>query len=503
MTRLQQLSMATGVAAVAAGLVLAAMGVGPESLSRIAIGAGILLLAAWPSSALRRVSGHARGATVPLALGCALILGLLVVLNLLASRHTLRWDTTRAKRFTLSPQTRHVLASLPGPVEAVAFSQDEDREARDLLAEYGAVSRHFTFRIVDPDRHPEEAQAFGIREYGTVVLSWGEQRERLTSLSEQTLTSALIRLRDPDRMSLHLVVGHGERTRADDTKTGISRLAETLAAENYAVSDVIILRDGLPEPGDLLMVPGPTSPFLAAEMDSLNRFLDRGGRIMVLLEPNGPSLREILVPRGILPRDDVIVDASGVGSIFGMSEVVPLVAQYDGSHPVTKGFTAASFFPMCRSLVVADSASASSTATCLAQTSDASWGETGSLSGDRIACDGDEDGGPLCVAAAASWSGVGPPDSTATPAAGRLVVFGDADFLSNGFIDVSGNRDLGMNAVSWLAERGELIAIRPRTVDGTYLTLTGEAARSIFILVVVVCPGAVVFAGLAVRLRRR
>jgi len=84
-----------------------------------------------------------------------------------------------------------------------------------------------------------------------------------------------------------------------------------------------------------------------------------------------------------------------------------------------------------------------------------------------------------------------------------MVVFGDIDFASNGYFDVSGNRDLFLNGISWLAQREELIGIRPRESENSRLTLTAQSARSIFFMVVLVIPGSVLLLGVSVWLRRR
>ncbi len=44
----------------------------------------------------------------------------------------------------------------------------------------------------------------------------------------------------------------------------------------------------------------------------------------------------------------------------------------------------------------------------------------------------------------------------------RIVVFGDSDFVTNGYLGIPGNRDLFLNSVNWLAQQENLISIRPR-----------------------------------------
>jgi ABC-type uncharacterized transport system involved in gliding motility auxiliary subunit len=94
------------------------------------------------------------------------------------------------------------------------------------------------------------------------------------------------------------------------------------------------------------------------------------------------------------------------------------------------------------------------------------------------------------------------PDDTAKPET-RIVVFGDSDFVSNGFIGIPGNRDLFLNSVNWLAQQENLIAIRPRDPEDRRVTLTSDQERLVFWLTVVVIPGAILLAGVQAWWRRR
>ena len=510
MTRIGRIAAAAGVVLLALGLVFSLISSTPSTFPGIVIAAGVLLIVAWPVLSLSTLQQRGRQAALrstSLVVGSLLVLALLGMVNFLAARHTLRWDTTRTKRYSLSQQTRQVLNTLTSDVEALAFFQEnEGQAAKDVLQEYAAASRRFTFQMIDPDRKPEVALQHKVREYGTIVLTDGTKSERITSSTEQDITSALVRLGKEEPSTVRFLTGHGERSISDEDQQGIANLAQALKDENYDVEEVLLLRDGIPPASDVLVVAGATSELLPSEDDSLGLFVARGGRVLICLEQKpAPAFEALLSAKGISPRDDVIIDASGLGSLFGMSEVVPLVASYDPVHPVTKGFSTASFFPLCRSLAVVDTLPGDSLkVSCIATTSEASWGETGPLTEEEVAFSEEEDvGGPLCVAAAVSWPRGQQSDSLDVLPDGRIVVFGDVDFASNGFLSVSGNRDLVMNAVSWLAEREELIGIRPKEAERSNLILTAQAARSIFLLSVLVVPGAVLLLGISVWLRRR
>jgi ABC-type uncharacterized transport system involved in gliding motility auxiliary subunit len=89
-------------------------------------------------------------------------------------------------------------------------------------------------------------------------------------------------------------------------------------------------------------------------------------------------------------------------------------------------------------------------------------------------------------------------------------VIGDADFASNGYLDLLGNRDLFLNSVSWLTDEEALIARRPKEIAEiarplSPLVVTERQAHMLFLLTVVVQPGLVLAlgAGIVVMRRRR
>jgi len=166
-----------GVAVLALGLILSMMSSTPESLPGVFVVAGVVLILAWPILSVGLLTEKSKGPllkSVSLVIGALLVLLLLGFINFLASRHTLRWDATRTGRYSLSQQTKQVLGSLVEEVEALAFFQEgEGQEAEDLLEEYASASRRFSYRMIDPDRKPELAEQYKIREYGTIVLTNG------------------------------------------------------------------------------------------------------------------------------------------------------------------------------------------------------------------------------------------------------------------------------------------------------------------------------------------
>jgi ABC-type uncharacterized transport system involved in gliding motility auxiliary subunit len=86
---------------------------------------------------------------------------------------------------------------------------------------------------------------------------------------------------------------------------------------------------------------------------------------------------------------------------------------------------------------------------------------------------------------------------------GRLVVFGDSDFASNAQIASVGNPTLLLNALNWLVERENLLAIPAKKADQVQLNLTRRDLGTIYLIVLVALPLASLSAGVGVYLRRR
>jgi ABC-type uncharacterized transport system involved in gliding motility auxiliary subunit len=85
----------------------------------------------------------------------------------------------------------------------------------------------------------------------------------------------------------------------------------------------------------------------------------------------------------------------------------------------------------------------------------------------------------------------------------RLVVIGDSDFVANSTISFSGNIDLFLNAINWIAEQENLIAIRPKSPDDRRVTMTQDQLRLVGWLSLILVPGAVFGLGVYNWWRRR
>ncbi|MEZ4546210.1 MAG: hypothetical protein R3B51_00045 [Thermodesulfobacteriota bacterium] len=85
----------------------------------------------------------------------------------------------------------------------------------------------------------------------------------------------------------------------------------------------------------------------------------------------------------------------------------------------------------------------------------------------------------------------------------RVAVFGSVDFVSNIFIDFSGNRDLFLNTVNWVSGDENLISIRPKSGQVGKLAITNKQTNVIFFFTVIMIPAVIFFSGIAIWWKRK
>ena len=456
------------------------------------------------------------------AAGVLVALAIVVAVNYLGVRQNKRWDLTASRQNSLSEQTVRVLQSLEEPVTFTVFDRQTEMDRfRNRLDEYAYHSRQVSVEYIDPDMTPVVAREFDVQAYGTVVVDYMGRRERVTTDTEQDLTNALIKAMSTMERKVYFLQGHGEKEPEDTERDGYSAVSGSLRRDNYTVERLVLAQQNdVPEDATVVLIAGPTTDVLPAEADALRRYLAQGGKLMVLLDPLFgpqaaplPNLEAIVREWGIDPGNNVVVDVSGATN----EPSIAVAATYP-PHAITERFATLTIYPLARAVEPIEGGTDGHVAQTIVETSQQSWAESdlASLSSDTgVAMDeasGDRPG-PIPLGAAVSASveaPAAPAEDQSAPAASdtpmpetRVVVFGDSDFASNAYGGVPGNINLFANAISWLAQQENLIAIRPTEAEDRRVTMTPRQqtlamATSVFLL-----PALVFGAGVLTWWRRR
>lgn len=490
-----------------------------------------------PSGALLR--GTSSGVAI------ALVALLVVMVNYLGWKYHHRFDWTAERLYSLSEKTENVLAALDRDVRVVVFLDPADpawEPTRELLARYEAASRRLTVRHVDPGRNLLEAQQLVDRYElgdGAVVFDAGDDRRVVAAADlteydftglrdaagaevagyrgEQRFTRALLGLMEGDKPRVLFTTGHGEISLDERGQGGLGEAVRILGDDNFELEEWASLGASEVPPGtDLVVVAGPTSSFLAPELEIFGDYLEAGGRMLLLLDPalgggggelsqTAPlGLADWLTGYGIELGDNVVVDPANPLPFYGAG--TQYADRYPGEHPITRSVRQAGvpvLMSLARSVGLGE-VPADLEATLLLETSPQGWGETDPAELER---DGADLAGPVPLAVVVAGRGGDEADAVepeAGPAALRLAVFGDSTFATDQLLAANaGNAALLADTLNWMVEREAALGIPAKRPEVVRLSLTRSQVRWTYLLVLVILPGLGVLLGVWVHYRRR
>jgi hypothetical protein len=446
------------------------------------------------------------------------VLGVVAVFSVceaISYRHNFRLDLTPGKVFTLSPHSLRILDHVDKDVKVLAFLGREDARnnyLRDLFWRIEERQPHIKTRFVDLNRNPALARAYHADAYGSVIVECGPRRKSFSNAREEVLMAAILQVTRDYEKNVYVLSGHGEGNIADaDRKKGYSTVRDVLEQEFYHVKPLTLFgSQQIPADAAAIIVLGAKRDLLPDEASKLDHYLRTGGAMLVLLDPGAsPSMAAFLrryrvdLPAEIIGESDNQLSAGEV--------ITSRIVDKSPASSVTST-SGDPLFSLFGPIEILPGSDEDVDPLPLLATSKSSWAIA--LRGHELPEDLDFDArrgdrrGPFIVGVslAVRISGAEPvKEDQEVHKAGRLIVYSDSDFASNGFIEMLGNRDLFVNSVNWLALEDALIGVRPeRRIEGKeQFYLSSRRNYTLFMLGVIVVPGIFVVLGGLVFVRRR
>ena len=430
-----------------------------------------------------------------------LFVGILSILNFLAARHSIRWDLSENQNFSLAPQTHRVIRGLPREVKITVFTREKDpgyQTYKERLDGYRQASAKISVEFVDPERQPKVAQSYGITRSDTAVFESGIQTIRVTNPSEAELTAALIRVAKDDKKRILFLEGHGEPGTDNRDRTGFSIAKEILAKQGYEVGTLSLLaQTAVPDNTSLLAIAGPRKPITSEELDRIRTYVDKGGHLLLMGDPDSQAdLNPLLKHWGLGLGPGVLVDFQ---DRLAQGEPTVLLVRTFTEHEITQDLSAAVLFPLARHVTFDEQIGKDWDFVQLARTSPNSRAVM-KATGRIIALNEKEDiKGPLPMAAALAPK-TPPAEGQPRPA---IVVIGNSTFASNAFVNFPGNSDFFLHTAAWLAQDRDMITIGPRDQAVRPFVPNPIQERALLYVQVFFLPGVVLIAGVNVWRKRR
>lgn len=446
----------------------------------------------------------------------AVVLAIVIVCNLLVSAlpTTLtKYDMSATKLYSITSNTKVVVNALEKDVTIywVVQSGEEDDVIENLLGKYESLSDHISVVKKNPDVYPTFTQQYTDETVSnnSLIVECGDRNryipyediyvtqtdvytysQDVSFDGEGAITSAIDYVVSDQLPKVYILQGHGEA----DLPSSFSQQIEKENMETDTLS--LLTVDEIPEDADCLLLYGPTSDISEEERDMLSDYTQNGGKLLVMAGPTEDgtltNLYTLLEEYGVKPVDGIVVEQDRSSYAFGYPYLL-LPEMF--SNTITDPLMEENYypiFPIAQGLTTDESTS--SAVTALLTTSDTSYSKAAGFdltTYDKE--DGDTDG-PFVL-------GV----SIDTGNDGQMVWFTSSAYLDDGYNSYSSgaNLDLTMNALSDLIGEREAIAIRSKSLDYNYLTISDSVASLLKTLMIGVFPLVYLGIGIVVMVRRK
>lgn len=370
-----------------------------------------------------------------------------------------------AEQSALSPTgAAAAAAARPDHVQIHAFYQRLDPALDDIEVLLKAFSQRTTavrYRVIDPEEDLEMVRAYGITVSRTVVVEVGDYYITVLQPQESALINAVYRVATNTRPLVCHLLGHGEHLLDNQDRSGYSKTYDELSSQGYDVRPLYLA--GLPRVPDgcsVVVLAGPRSGPDPAELEALDAFLAGGGSLLGMFDPPTPAgWTEWMAKYRVGLTGDVMVSVDKAGEMYGVGVRTVVVTEGYGDHEIARTLRGMStVFPLAQPLVEIGEQDERVRGGILLKSADLSWGESdpetrfaGQARYDR----GADRPGPLPL-------GMVLEVEMEPGRIGRIVAFGNSEFVNNANFELGGNRDLLLNSLGWLAREETLIEVRGR-----------------------------------------
>ena len=274
-------------------------------------------------------------------LSIALATAFLMVTCNVAKERNIQRDVSYFKTSSPGESTRRIVAAQNEPIKVLLFfptSNEVKDQVRDYFDTLASASGHMQVEQHDRFVDAELAGKYKVTKDGVIVLVKGSgDKEKSQTLEVDTVLEkarkGASKLRNFDRevnslllklvrekRKAYVMTGHGEMNDPDSVPPEIAGhvpkrqttvFRKRLGDLNYEIKDLgmMDLAKDVPEDATIVILLAPTVPLLPAEWAALERYLDKGGRLLIALDPKAdPNLGALEGKLGVKMAKGSITD---------------------------------------------------------------------------------------------------------------------------------------------------------------------------------------------------
>lgn len=457
-----------------------------------------------------------QGGSYALAIS-ALFLALLIAVNILAGAlpaSITKIDTSSSQLYSITSNTKSVVNNLQQDVSIYWITQagKEDDILENLLNKYDALSEHISVIKKNPDIYPTFAQQYTEEpvKNNSLVVECGSRNRfigfddiyltqpDMSSYSveasfdgEGAITSAIDYVVNAEQPIIYSLEGHGEPELPEAFQNQLTKA-------NMELKPLSLLNvDTIPEDAACVMLYAPASDLSQEEVEILHSYAEQGGKLLVIAGPAPEDdldvLYSLLSEYGITAEDGIVVEQDRAHYAFRVPYVLmPFVSRHDITAPLLDEHYYP-ILPIARGMRISQTP-VNAVINELLTTSETSFSNPDGYHLDSYEKGENDPQGPFTV-------GV----SIECGQEGQIVWFSSSQILDDMYNAYSsgGNVDMVMNSLASMVGESESMAIRSKSLNYNYLTISESTSSLLKVILIGVFPLLFLGVGIFVVLRRR
>ena len=444
--------------------------------------------------------------------------GIVVLVNAVGVGAYHQFDVTSLSQFTLTSQTKSVLAKLDTTVTAKFFYDPTDTTGvaaygYSMLMLYQNYAPKLKIEMIDPDKSPEQARQYGITDsslYNTVIFETTNPvhdypvfPSEIQAQAEYSFTNAILEVTGIVERRVYFAVGDGEAS-PSTTLTTVANVLKTnlLQVETINLQTV----SSIPDDCAVLIVAGPTLPMSAAEKQLLANYLAADKAVLFMTNPNSPDdIAKILTPWGVDVQNGTLIDPiSHLTTNLSTPVVVKSRSEFATSN--VSVLTNSVFFPGATAIVPQKTPPTNMEVTALVWTTTDAWMVQNYDPTTMPTFDPATEtkqawaiGAFITPTAITDSSG----NTTGYNQGPNIIVFGDSDFISDTNYYSGDNGNLFVYIVKALGAGTDIMQLDRKVLTTRRLVISPEATTFLNVSSIALLPAIVLIIGAIMWWRRR
>ncbi|WP_020182622.1 MULTISPECIES: GldG family protein [unclassified Methylotenera] len=401
---------------------------------------------------------------------------LVVMVGYLTHQYRYAKDITQANRNILTQGSVNVLKQMQNDVNITVYATNDDANNGDtfrkslieFMARYQREKKNIFLTFVNPTKEPKLAQDAGVKVDGETVVEYNKRTEHITPpFAEQEMTNLLVRLSRTNNQPIMYLDGHGERHLQGIKNHDLGEFGKQLESKGFKFANPdLTIAQGVPANGSMLVIASPQVDVSEIEAKKIKAYIEAGGNVLWLLDDNNlHGMKEVADYLGLTVSPGIVIDKSA--EQYNADPKVAFASFY-GDHTITRNFQLRTVFPEAHEIDAKASDDLGWKVGRLVDVAPNGWLESDKVPADaknfKVTFDRAKDKpGPINIGVAL--------EREYGKKGQRVVVIGNANFLSNTFITNGGNLDFGINIINWLAGDDRLITIQPMPLKDVNISI--------------------------------